>query len=170
MLQPYQTNRFYTLMLTLTTPSPVFFYSTIVLSHLTSGPFWGTRPCASVEQISTVRQGWVLARTSRYDTIDYVMIHCDTMHIAIFHRVHWKYQNRADKQVVYDLGSLKTSLHIKLIIQRTNWVKLFNLKFPFQFIWPALSNDLAAITLEWEIKFKCTLALKLDTLKPETWK
>ncbi len=58
-------------------------------------------------------QGWVLAGTSRYN---YIMIHCDTMNIAniaIFHIVHKKLQNRADKQVaVHNLGRLNTSHYI----------------------------------------------------------
>ncbi len=71
--------------------------------------------------------------TIHWAWFDYITIHYDTKHTAIFHIVHWKCKNRVEIQVaVYDLGSLNTSHQIILIIQQTNWVKtiLFKIYFP----------------------------------------
>ncbi len=72
---------------------------------------------------------------------------------------------------VYDLGALYTS-HLITMIQITYWVKTILLKISsnlFEWFWKITKHtDVADKTSKWRMKFKCTLALKLDTLKQYT--
>ncbi len=88
--------------------------------------------CFIYQITHTWKQGWALARTSRYathhNTWIMIRLYHDTLRYnAIFHTVHWKCQNRAEIQVaVCDLSSLNTSHYIHNSADKLNQILLKN--------------------------------------------